>query len=110
MPVAGALVERRQRLASPRGIAHDGGECAQPASGEQARARLQTLLATASDWFWEQDEELRLSYYSGSDQDGLGPGPSASLGQRRWEMPGLVPGQPDDASWALHRQQLAEAH
>lgn len=81
---------------------------ASQAEAEQARARLQTLLATASDWFWEQDEELRLSYYSGSDQDGLGPGPSASLGQRRWEMPTLVPGQPDDASWALHRQQLAE--
>ncbi len=76
---------------------------------EAARQRLQVLLATASDWYWEQDAELRLSYVAGSSLMAAQTERMRSgIGRRRWEHPFLVPGQPTEAAWAAHREQLAQ--
>ncbi len=74
---------------------------------EAARQRLQGLLATASDWYWEQDAELRLSFVAGAGADEQIERLRGSLGQRRWEQAHLLPGQPTEAVWAAHRATLA---
>ncbi len=71
---------------------------------ENAKARLQSLLSNASDWLWEQDAELRVSFISNqrdpSFQQRLR---SNSLMQLRWEQPNLVPGAPSEQAWAAHK-------
>jgi len=78
------------------------------AETEAARARMQALLATASDWYWEQDAELRLSYVEGADASApLADQLRNYLGLLRWEQQHLVPGLPGEALWAAHRAKLA---
>lgn len=72
---------------------------------EQARERLQALLRTASDWYWEQDADLRLSFISASAELDSAGVPQAPLGKTRWEHPQRVHGLPDEAAWRAHREQ-----
>jgi two-component system NtrC family sensor kinase len=70
----------------------------------QSEARFQALLAMASDWFWEQDDQLRFTFFS----DGLARANIAAgelLGKTRWEL-SVDPGSAD---WTAHRA-LLEAH
>ncbi|CDH44136.1 ATP-binding protein [Candidatus Contendibacter odensensis] len=51
----------------------------------QSEARFQALLAMASDWFWEQDDQFRFTFFS----DGLARVNIAAdelLGKTRWEL------------------------
>lgn len=70
----------------------------------QSEARFQALLSTASDWFWEQDNQFRFTFFS----DGLEKAniaPEEFLGKTRWELPV----DPASADWTAHRA-LLQAH
>jgi PAS domain S-box-containing protein len=83
---------------------------ASQAEAEAAKSRLQDLLSTASDWLWEQDAALRLSYLSTPSQpDTPAETLALGLGKTRWEHPAVVAGQPPAAVWAAHRE-LLERH
>ncbi|MCB0058480.1 MAG: PAS domain S-box protein, partial [Caldilineaceae bacterium] len=74
-----------------------------------SEARFRDLSALASDWFWEQDDQFRFTYFSkGWAMVGIeatGVDPAKLLGKTRWQMPiDLTPEQ-----WAAHRAVL-EAH
>jgi diguanylate cyclase (GGDEF)-like protein/PAS domain S-box-containing protein len=70
----------------------------------QSAARFRSLLELSSDWYWEQDEELRFTVAT------VKPGARHTydfegfIGLRRWEIPGLVP---LSGSWARHQGDLA---
>ncbi|MBL8383189.1 MAG: PAS domain S-box protein [Burkholderiales bacterium] len=68
------------------------------------RERFQDLAELASDWFWEQDAELRFTWVSGKDQGKGWLGLDHILGRRRWELE--IAGI-DEAGWRAHREQLA---
>ncbi|MCC8998472.1 MAG: EAL domain-containing protein, partial [Candidatus Contendobacter sp.] len=69
-----------------------------------SETRFRDLSTMASDWFWEQDEQFRFTYFSNSlPQTYIIP--AEILGKTRWELPiELLPEQ-----WAAHRAML-EAH
>jgi len=67
-----------------------------------SEVRLRDIAAHASDWFWEQDAELR--YVSIGTEPMIGKGDLSYIGKCRWEW--------TDASlepelWANHRRDLA---
>ena len=69
----------------------------------ESEARFHRLSRLSSDWFWEQDAELRYVSTSGGE-DGFG-GITAldHVGRRRWELPGTeIVGQ----GWDEHRAVL----
>ena len=67
----------------------------------ESEARFRSLTALSSDWYWEQDAELRLTYMSSIDRTGLDA--AAYLGRKRWDQPAL---NLTEADWARHRAQL----
>jgi len=70
---------------------------------EQARFRSLTELST--DWVWEQDRELRLSFVSRPAERATQVPSQLLLGLKRWESPALVPG----TDWSAH-QAMLERH
>jgi diguanylate cyclase (GGDEF)-like protein/PAS domain S-box-containing protein len=88
-----------------------GGQVAQFLLRAQAQAqladsekRLRCLTALSSDWFWEQDAQLRFIRFEGHGvtrrATAMAP---ALIGRRLWEVDGLVPGSSD---WEAHRAAL----
>ncbi|CAN7488751.1 EAL domain-containing protein [Acidovorax sp. LjRoot194] len=67
-------------------------------------ARFRTLAALSSDWYWEQDAQLRLTRLEGSSESPPVQEAAKLIGKTRWEVnsPGV-----SDAQWAEHRAQLA---
>ncbi|MSQ59127.1 MAG: bifunctional diguanylate cyclase/phosphodiesterase [Betaproteobacteria bacterium] len=49
--------------------------------------RFRGLARLSSDWYWEQDENLRFTYFSKFDQGAHLHDPGASLGKTRFELP-----------------------
>lgn len=70
---------------------------------EENEARFRTLTRLSSDWYWEQDEQFRLTQVEGSSNDRLVQEASAYLGKTRWET--AVPGLSDER-WQEHRELL----
>ena len=70
-----------------------------------SEARFRALTELSSDWYWEQDAELRFVQISDGVGRSLGVDPALHIGRRRWELPGLV--GPDEAAWVAHREALA---
>ncbi len=71
-------------------------------AGERER-RFRGLLAVATDWYWEQDEQLRFTHVSDTRVGDARTLPLDYLGRTRWEIDGLeVPG----ANWDRHRADL----
>jgi diguanylate cyclase (GGDEF)-like protein/PAS domain S-box-containing protein len=68
---------------------------------QESEARFRSLTALSSDWYWEQDAQLRLTYMSTIEETGLDA--SAFLGRYRWDQPALNLTAED---WARHRTQL----
>ncbi len=69
-----------------------------------SETRFRDLSVMASDWFWEQDEQFRFTYFSSQlaqTHFTLADG----LGKTRWELST----NPDSEQWAAHRAVL-EAH
>ena len=64
----------------------------------ESEARFRSLANLSSDWYWEQDEELRFTRSSpGAERRG-------ALGKRRWEVPEYAP---LGRSWDEHKATLA---
>ncbi len=76
------------------------------AEAETQESRFRALLAIASDWYWEQDEQFRFTYISSTVEGKTGIPPHTHLGKTRWELPEL---ELTDAQWAAHRAEL-DAH
>lgn len=106
------MLEMRRRLEHQADLARDRAILAQEIShGEEvlrrlreSEARLQDFARTASDWFWEQDADLRFISI-GAETPLLLPGDRSHIGKRRWEM--------NDTSeaperWEKHKQDLLQ--
>jgi len=68
--------------------------------------RFRSLTVLSSDWYWEHDEEFRLTKVVGGRAYDNDVGMRRALGQRPWDV---VSAGPDQAGWDRHRRQL-EAH
>ncbi len=65
--------------------------------------RLRDYAEMASDWFWEQDADLRfVSITPGTPM--IGPDDTPFVGRRRWEM---LASDADDERWRAHKADLA---
>jgi diguanylate cyclase (GGDEF)-like protein/PAS domain S-box-containing protein len=73
------------------------------ASLRESEARFRSLTQLSSDWYWEQDSELRLTFMSSRLGPRTGLAPAAYLGRKRWEQPAV---NLTEADWARHRAQL----
>jgi len=49
--------------------------------------RFRDFAELSSDWFWEQDAELRFTRFFGISPEMLHRDPAGFIGKRRWEMP-----------------------
>jgi PAS domain S-box-containing protein len=70
----------------------------------QSEARFRSLTGLSSDWYWEQDEELRLTFMSSRFVERTGIDPAPFIGRRRWDLPSPNLSESD---WARHKAQLA---
>ena len=71
----------------------------------ESEKRFRRLTDLSSDWFWEQDENLRFTMVSAGIQINGGPAPQQFFGKTRWDLRiGM-----EQAEWAEHRA-LQEAH
>ena len=68
-----------------------------------SEARFRSLTALSADWYWEQDEQFRLTFMSRPLGERTGLDAAAYLGRRRWDQPALNLSEED---WAAHRAQL----
>src|SRR5438094_470573 len=69
----------------------------------RSEERFRSLTALSSDWYWEQDDEFRLTFMSTLLGEKTGLDAVSYLGRRRWDHPALNLGE---AEWARHRAQL----
>ena len=70
----------------------------------QSEARFRSLTELSSDWYWEQDAELRFVSTSGRSRARGGITVADHPGKRRWELPGTeIVGQ----TWPEHQAVLA---
>jgi diguanylate cyclase (GGDEF)-like protein/PAS domain S-box-containing protein len=73
----------------------------------EAEQRFQRLLNLSSDWYWEQDENLRFTLMiGGGSERSTGVPIREHLGKTRWDFPALNLTEED---WARHRA-LLERH
>ena len=61
-----------------------------------SEARFRSLTELSSDWYWEQDKELRFTYFSKDTNSRSGYSQHKALGNRRWELPSM---RPLSATW-----------
>jgi len=75
------------------------------AEGElrEGEARFRSLTALSSDWYWEQDEQFRLTAMSSRFVERTGIDPAPYIGRKRWEQPAL---NLTESDWERHRAQL----
>jgi len=97
-----------ERMSANVSFALDGiDQAAERLRAEQAlrenEARFRDLTALSSDWYWEQDEELRFTFISSETSDQADHGSATSLGKRRWELPETMS---ESGSWDEHRALL----
>jgi diguanylate cyclase (GGDEF)-like protein/PAS domain S-box-containing protein len=69
----------------------------------ESEERFRSLTALSSDWYWELDENLRVSYVSPGFEKLAGTTADKVLGRLRWETPGVTP---LGTSWDEHRATL----
>ncbi len=72
----------------------------------ESETRFRSLTDLSSDWYWEQDRELRLSFHSSGFGQRSGTTTNKLLGKFRWEEPNRFP---LTGTWDDHRAML-EAH
>jgi diguanylate cyclase (GGDEF)-like protein/PAS domain S-box-containing protein len=66
----------------------------------ESEARFRSLTELSSDWYWEQDQELRFTVITTEVQPQAKGVAASSIGKRRWEIPGLAP---LNTTWEEHR-------
>lgn len=71
---------------------------------ELSEGRFRDFAETASDWFWEMDAELKLSYLSARGSNVFGLKPEDAIGRARIEVAG---GSPEEPHWREHLAVLA---
>ncbi|MBA2674942.1 PAS domain S-box protein [Ramlibacter sp.] len=70
----------------------------------ESEERFRSLTMLSSDWYWEQDEALRFTSFSGAVQPRFWrDGHEEGIGKRRWEISGL---RPLGTTWDEHRAVL----
>ena len=74
------------------------------AQAQDAGERFRELVELSSDWYWEQDDQLRFSAMSGEVVNKGGLRIGTTLGKTRWELPIH---EADAEAWRHHREQLA---
>ena len=72
----------------------------------ESETRFRSLTDLSSDWYWEQDRELRMSFHSSGFGQRSGTTTNKLLGKFRWEEPNRFP---LSGTWDDHRAML-EAH
>ncbi|HEV3190521.1 MAG TPA: PAS domain S-box protein, partial [Polyangiaceae bacterium] len=70
---------------------------------EQYKERFAHLTELSADWYWEQDEEYRFTYFSGFLKEKTGLGTNWHLGKCRWDTPAQNFSEED---WARHKAAL----
>ncbi len=75
------------------------------AEGElrQSEARFRSLTGLSSDWYWEQDEEFRLTFMSSRFVERTGIDPAPYIGRKRWDE---AAANLTESDWARHKAQL----
>ena len=69
----------------------------------ESEERFKSLTALSSDWYWEQDADLRFTMVTHSTDAGLRFPSEQSIGHQRWELPYVdVPAE----EWERHRAAL----
>ena len=68
-----------------------------------SEARFRDLTELSSDWYWEQDQELRFSFHSIGFERGSGTTFDRFLGKHSWEDPNQFPLR---GTWDEHRATL----
>ncbi|HWH47111.1 MAG TPA: PAS domain S-box protein, partial [Burkholderiales bacterium] len=71
----------------------------------ESEERFRALTEMSSDWYWEQDAELRFSFLSSTVGDATGVPADNRIGIRRWEIPGL---EFDNKELEAHKELLAQ--
>ncbi len=69
----------------------------------RSEERFRSLTELSSDWYWEQDEELRFTYVSTGFGESSSYDSSRILGKRRWEFEDVIPAS---GTWEDHRKLL----
>ena len=87
----------------PRGKAGGASDRRKLKRTREGEARFHGLADLTSDWYWEQDENLRFTFLSGRFSDKTGLDASSHLGSQRWDRPAA---NLTAADWARHRAQL----
>lgn len=72
----------------------------------ESEARFRSLTEVSSDWYWEQDEDLRYTQLSRGIEDSIGVPAAEFIGKRRWDS--VVIGL-SEADWTAHKAAL-DAH
>jgi diguanylate cyclase (GGDEF)-like protein/PAS domain S-box-containing protein len=67
----------------------------------QSEARFRSLTELSADWYWEQDEELRVTFLSQQADYKSGYAGLNSRGLTRWDHPGV---DKSSADWEAHKQ------
>ena len=71
----------------------------------ESEARFRSLLELSSDWYWEQDAELRFTRFEGVHVSSVElPGAENLIGKRRWESKHKLD---MEGGWDAHRALLA---
>ncbi len=74
------------------------------AAMNESQARFRSLTELSSDWYWEQDNDLRFTMVSRGIYDRIGIPPESFVGKRRWDADvNWLP----EGDWADHKAVLA---
>jgi diguanylate cyclase (GGDEF)-like protein/PAS domain S-box-containing protein len=85
-------------------------DISQRIAAEQAlrdsESRFRSLSKLSSDWYWEQDAELRFVEMTSEIVGKTGVSAKSHIGKKRWDLPAA---NMSEADWAAHRA-VVEAH
>ncbi len=73
---------------------------------KQSEARFRALTEMSSDFYWEQDENFRITAMSSGVEKSVGIDAHWHIGKTRWEVPGILLSEQE---WAAHKA-ILEAH
>ena len=69
-----------------------------------SESRFRSFTSLGSDWYWEQDAELRFTAISGNFAQVTGFSVDEHIGRACWEVPGV---EAPDGGWIRHQARLA---